>query len=261
MPTAFAIAAHHDDIEFLMAGTLLQLRAVGWQLHYMNLASGNCGTVEYDAATIVRIRREEAKAAAAKLGATFHDSLVNDLEILYELPTLRRLAAVVRDVSPDIVLTHAPADYMEDHMNACRLAVTAAFVRGMPNFESDPPRPQVSGKVTVYHAQPYGNCDPLGNVVRPGIFVDTSPHLEIQTAALAEHRSQKDWLDKSQGLDSYLHKMHELAREVGKMSGRYEYAEGWRKHLHLGFCGAEDDPLSDALSKCSFSQCTPHAPS
>ncbi|MCC7085693.1 MAG: PIG-L family deacetylase, partial [Pirellulales bacterium] len=49
MPTVFAIAAHHDDIEFLMAGTLLRLCAAGWELHYMNLASGNCGTVEYDA--------------------------------------------------------------------------------------------------------------------------------------------------------------------------------------------------------------------
>jgi N-acetylglucosamine malate deacetylase 1 len=252
MPIAFTIAAHHDDIEFFMAGTLLQLRAVGWDLHYMNLANGSCGTVEYDAETIIRIRREEAKAAAAKLGATFHDSLVNDLEILYELPTLRRLAAIVREVSPDIVLTHAPSDYMEDHMNACRLAVTAAFVRGMPNFVTDPPRPHVGGKVTVYHAQPYGNRDPLGNPVRPTMFVDTTPHIELQTAALAEHRSQKDWLDKSQGLDSYLHKMHELAREVGAMSGRYECAEGWRKHLHMGFCGPDDDPLRDALAACSF---------
>ncbi len=252
MPTAFAIAAHHDDIEFFMAGTLLQLRARGWELHYMDLANGSCGTVEYDAATIIRIRREEAKAAATRLGATFHDSLVNDLEIFYELPTLKRLAAVVREVSPQIILTHAPADYMEDHMNACRLAVTAAFVRGMPNFETDPPRPSIDGKVTVYHGQPYGNHDPLGNIVKPAIFVDTTPHIDEQAAALAEHRSQKNWLDKSQGLDSYLHTMRELAREVGAMSGRYEYAEGWRKHLHLGLCSPDDDPLSEALADCSF---------
>ena len=191
MPTVFAIAAHHDDIEFIMAGTMLRLRDAGWQLHYMDLANGCCGTVEHDAATIIQIRREEAKAAAAKLGATFHDSIVNDLEIFYELPTLKRLAAVVREVAPDIILTHAPSDYMEDHMNASRLAVTAAFVRGMPNFSTNPPRPSAGGKVTVYHAQPYGNHDPLGNLVRPSIFVDTTPHIELQTAALAEHRSQK----------------------------------------------------------------------
>jgi hypothetical protein len=31
------------------------------------------------------------------------------------------------------------------------------------------------------------------------------------------------------------------------MSGRFEYAEGWRRHLHLGFCAADADPLSAAL--------------
>ena len=39
-----AIAAHPDDIEFLMAGTLLQLRRRGWSLHCLNLASGNLGS-------------------------------------------------------------------------------------------------------------------------------------------------------------------------------------------------------------------------
>ena len=63
------------------------------------------------------------------------------MEIFYDLPTLARLAAVMREVAPEILLTHPPADYMEDHMNACRLAVTAAFAREMPNFPTDPPRP------------------------------------------------------------------------------------------------------------------------
>lgn len=251
MPRVFAIAAHPDDIEFLMAGTLLQLRAVGWELHYMNLANGCCGTVEHDRETIIDIRRREAKAAAARLGAVFHETLTNDLEIFYDLPTLRRLASEIRTVAPDIVLTHAPADYMEDHMNTCRLAVTAAFARGMPNFPVDPPRDPVAGKVTLYHAQPYGNRDPLGNIVRPRLFIDTTPFIDEQAAALAEHRSQKDWLDRSQGLDSYLHTMRELAREVGRMSDRYEYAEGWRRHLHGGFCDPDDDPLAEALAHCS----------
>jgi hypothetical protein len=34
---------------------------------------------------------------------------------------------------------------------------------------------------------------------------------------------------------------------VGKLSGQFEFAEGWRRHLHLGFSAAEIDPLKDAL--------------
>ena len=44
MPSALAIAAHPDDIEFVMAGTLLQLREAGWEIHYFNLSSGNMGS-------------------------------------------------------------------------------------------------------------------------------------------------------------------------------------------------------------------------
>jgi LmbE family N-acetylglucosaminyl deacetylase len=247
MPRAFAIAAHPDDIEFFMSGTLMLLARAGWEIHYMNVADGCCGTTEYDAATIARMRREEARDAAASIGAAFHESLVRDMEVLYDRPTLGRLAAIVREVSPTILLTHSPDDYMEDHQNTCRLAVSAAFARGMPNFSTDPPRPAGGGKVTVYHAQPYGNCDPLRRPVRPEIFVDVTGLIEQKADMLARHASQKKWLDESQGHDSYLDTMRRLGREVGRMSGRFEYAEGWRRRLHLGFCGPDDDPLVVAL--------------
>ena len=252
MPTAFAIAAHPDDIEFLMGGTLLLLKQAGYEIHYMNLANGCCGTTQYDRETIAKIRAAEAQAACRLVGFEWHAPLVGDLEIFYEPMTLAKLASIVRDVAPRIILTHAPSDYMEDHMNACRLAVTAAFSRGMPNFPVDPPRPIVTEPVTIYHAQPYGNVDPLRRPVRPEIFVDVSSVHERKTAMLAEHKTQKQWLDESQGLDSYLHTMKELDRQVGAMSGRYELAEGWRRHLHLGFCGPEDDPLSEALRGSSY---------
>jgi LmbE family N-acetylglucosaminyl deacetylase len=159
------------------------------------------------------------------------------------------VAAVIREVAPTIVLTHAPSDYMEDHMNASRLALTAAFARGMPNFPTDPPRPAVSGKVTVYHAQPYSNHDPLRRPVEPDLYVDVSDLIEQKIAALAEHKSQKQWLDESQGHDSYLETLRALDAEVGRMSCVYRYAEGWRRHLHLGFCDKDDDPLRDALKQ------------
>jgi LmbE family N-acetylglucosaminyl deacetylase len=247
MKRAFAVAAHPDDIEFVMAGTLILLSRAGYEIHYMNIANGCCGSTEYSAEDTARVREREARAAAALIGAVFHPPLVNDLEVFYDRPTLTRLAAVMRDVAPEILLVHAPSDYMEDHMIACRLAVTAAFTRGMPNYPTDPRRQPVDQDVTVYHAQPHGNRDPLGQVVRPGIFVDVETVLELKTTMLGCHRSQQRWLDASQGLSSYVATMHELMAEVGRMSGRYRVAEGWRRHLHYGFCAADADPLIQAL--------------
>ena len=69
MRTALAIAAHPDDIEFLMSGTLMLLKDAGFAIHYMNLANGCCGSTEYDADEIARIRRDEARAAATRVSA------------------------------------------------------------------------------------------------------------------------------------------------------------------------------------------------
>src|SRR5438045_8539428 len=113
-PVAIAIAAHPDDIEFYMAGTLLLLGRAGYELHYFNLANGNCGSTEQNAAETRRLREQEARAAARVLGARFHRSLTNDLEIVYSTALLRRVASVIRQVHPTIVLTHSQQDYMED---------------------------------------------------------------------------------------------------------------------------------------------------
>ena len=247
MNRVFAVAAHPDDIEFLMSGTLMRLRDAGYEVHYMNLANGCCGSSQHDAATIAGIRAAEARRAAESIGAVFHASICNDMEIFYDKSTLLTLASIVREVEPRILLTHAPSDYMEDHTNTCRLAVTAAFGRGMPNFPVIPPRDAIDTPVTVYHAQPYSNQDPLRRRVCADLYVDVSGLIERKTQMLACHASQKSWLDESQGHDSYLKTLRDLDADVGRMSGRFEFAEGWRRHLHLGFCGPDDDPLREAL--------------
>ena len=67
--------------------------------------------------------------------------------------------------------------------------------------------------------------------------------------AIAAHVSQKAWLDVTQGMDSYLRVLDNMSMTLGEMSGRYEHAEGWRRHLHWGFCGPDDDPLRAALGE------------
>ncbi len=251
MPTksAIAIGAHPDDIEFYMAGTLLLLKKAGYEIHYLNVASGNCGSAIYNSAATRSIRNTEARAAAKILGAQFHPSLADDLEIFYNLELLRGLAAVVREVKPGIVLTHSPFDYMEDHTNTSRLAVAAAFTRGMPNFRTTPVRPVADYETTVYHAMPHGLCDQLRRRIVPGLFVNTTSTHKTKRDALARHKSQSSWLDVSQGLNSYLLAMEDMSREIGRMSKHFQHAEGWRRHLHLGFCAAGTDPLSQVLAK------------
>jgi hypothetical protein len=66
---------------------------------------------------------------------------------------------------------------------------------------------------------------------------------------LAQHKSQSEWLDATQGMGSYVETMAEAAREVGGRFGGCECAEGWRRHNHMGYCGADFTPLETVLKE------------
>jgi LmbE family N-acetylglucosaminyl deacetylase len=243
----FAIAAHPDDIEFMMAGTLFLLKEAGCEIHYMNVANGSCGTDCHKIDEIVAIRRQESIQACEYLGAIFHDSLVNDIEIFYEKKLISQLCSIIRQVAPDIILTQYPYEYMEDHSNTCRAVVTAAFCRGMKNFPVIPDVKPISRPVTLYHSLPYGLKDPLRGPITSDFYVDVTPFIENKVEMLAKHKSQKEWLDVSQGLDAYLITMKEMMAEIGKMSGKFNYAEGWIRHSHIGFYQESANLLKEIL--------------
>lgn len=245
MKTAIAIGAHPDDIEFMMAGTLLLLKKHGYQIHYLNVSSGNVGSTEHSSEATAAIRLKEAENAAEILDAQFHPPFCNDIEIFYTEKNIRHLASIFRVVKPKIILTHSPVDYMEDHTNTCRLVVSAAFVREMKNFKTTPPIDADLYDCTIYHSLPHTLRDPLRRKIYAGSYVNTSSVLEIKSEALKAHESQQSWLNISQNLNSYLQAMDEISFEVGKMSKKFIHAEGWRRHLHYGLCAPDTDPLKD----------------
>jgi hypothetical protein len=43
--------------------------------------------------------------------------------------------------------------------------------------------------------------------------------------------------------------MEEMSAELGTLSRKFKFAEGWRRHLHLGFSAEDLDPLQEELKK------------
>lgn len=223
------------------------LRECGAAIHMWSIANGCCGTRTLSRGEIIRLREEESKASALEAGAAWHPPVADDMAVFFTPDLLAKVTAVVREIGPDIMLVPSPFDYMEDHVNTSRLLVTAAFARGMPNFETDPPDPPRDGTTVIYHAMPYGLRDAMRRTVRPGQYVDVSPVMDKKRAMLSTHRTQDEWLDASQGIGSYRGAMEEMCRRVGEMSGRFALAEGWTRHNHLGYGPGDEDPLSEML--------------
>lgn len=247
--TVLAIGAHADDVEFNMAGTLCLLKEVGFELHIMTLAHCDLDSNELSRQEMARIRRQEAERSAEVIGGVYHPSMVPDLMVFYEDGLLRKVASVIREVRPTIVLLPSLEDYMEDHTNTARLAVTACFSRGMRNYLTDPPRDPVDHDVFLYHAQPHLNRDQMGNFIVPEIFVDIERVMETKLAMLRCYESQLAWLQETQGMDDFLEAMRSTCSELAEKSGipALSFAEGFRKHSHVGFSAKDDDPLTDVL--------------
>jgi len=244
---ALAMAAHPDDIEFMMSGTLLLLKKAGAEIHMCNLANGCYGSQVYSKDDAARVRALEARASAQVAGAVWHPSLFDDVGLYYDAPSVAKVTAVVREVQPDIVLTLSRYDYMEDHEYASRLTSSATFNRCLPSYVTDPPVPSINKPVAVYHSLPHALMDMMRNPVVPEFCIDVGSVMDIKREMLAQHKSQREWLDATQGMGSYVESMADAAREVGTRYGGCEYAEGWRRHNHMGYCGPEFSPLQALL--------------
>ncbi|HNX36567.1 MAG TPA: PIG-L family deacetylase [Kiritimatiellia bacterium] len=246
---ALAMAAHPDDIEFMMAGTLLLLKQAGAEIHMCNLANGCYGSQVYSKDEAARVRAQEAQAAARVAGAVWHPSLFDDVGLYYDAPSVAKVTAVVREIQPDIVLTTSRYDYMEDHEYAARLTCSAAFNRCLPSYVTDPPVPSTNKPVAIYHSLPHALMDMMRNPVVPEFCIDVGSVMDQKREMLAQHKSQSEWLDATQGMGSYVESMVHAAHDVGSRYGGCEYAEGWRRHNHMGYCGAGFAPLQTLLKK------------
>ena len=244
MKTVFAVAAHPDDIEFMMAGTLLRLRNIGYEIHYMNIANGCLGSNIYDAEELAEMREKEAKKSCKTSKAVFHKSICADMEIYFEKELVSKVASIVREVEPEIVLVQHPLDYMEDHRNAQRIAIQAVFARGLKNFICNPPKEITNQQVAIYHAVSHGLHDYMRNKIIANYYIDIEEVLEEKKLLLSCHESQQEWLEASQGLNSYINDMINFMKEMGRDSCKYKYAEGWLQHSHLGFSTENFNPLS-----------------
>ena len=216
-PVVLAVGAHPDDIEFLMAGTLFLLKEKGFEIHYMNIGDGCCGSTTLSREEIAEVRVGEARKAADRLGAIWHPPIAHDLEIFYSNDLIKPMTQIIRQINPHILLIHSLNDYMEDHTVSARICRTAAFLRNVPNFlpyQKD----YVSKDLTIYHAQPLGNITEMGNPVKPTIYVDITTVINKKKDMLACHESQRSWL-QNKGMDEYLDSMEAAACQLGEWSG------------------------------------------
>jgi N-acetylglucosamine malate deacetylase 1 len=220
-----AVGAHPDDLEILCGGTLAKYAVLGHHVTMAHLTDGARGHTEMAPAELAAVRKREAEAAGAIIGAEVIGLGLPDAGLFDTPDTRASVVELVRQARPDVIITLSPDDYSADHVTTSRLVCTAGFLATAPLVE------------TATHAQevlcPVFFADTcVGLNFLPTHYVDITDTFEQKHRMLQEHKSQLRWLDDSQGMN---------ALEVIEVTGRYRglqagvrYAEGFRAYSAWG---------------------------
>jgi LmbE family N-acetylglucosaminyl deacetylase len=142
--SALAIAAHPDDIEFGCGATFAKWASAGCVINHLVCTDGSKGTWDPDAdiAALVPQRQDEQRAAAKALGSTGEVRFLGyvDGELDSGLDARERVARVIRELRPEVVLGHDPWKRYRlhpDHRHAGWLTVDGIVAARDPHFFRD----------------------------------------------------------------------------------------------------------------------------
>lgn len=140
---ALAIGAHPDDVEFGCGATLAKWAAAGCVVHHLILTDGSKGTwdVAADTAELAARRQHEQREAARRLSGPNAGEVrflgYVDGELDSGVAARSRVAKVIRELRPDVVLGHDPWKRYRlhpDHRHAGTLACDAVVAARDPHF-------------------------------------------------------------------------------------------------------------------------------
>ena len=144
--SALAIAAHPDDVEFGCGGLLAKWAASGCVIHHLVCTDGSKGTWDADADVVaLAARRQDEQREAARRLAGDHPASAGEVRFLgcvdgeldSDLVTRGRVAEVIRELRPEVVLGHDPWKRYRlhpDHRHAGLLACEGIVAARDPHF-------------------------------------------------------------------------------------------------------------------------------
>lgn len=218
-----AIGAHPDDIEISCAGTLAKMVQSGHEVVICHVSDGDKGHYEIPAAELIAIRQQEARQAGAVIGCPVLSLGMRDGRILADDEHSRSLFIdLLCSVQPDLVITHAPNDYMPDHVAVSRLVFDTTFLATLPGASVNHP---FAAKVpSLFY------MDNLSGIeFQPTLYVDITDTFRAKATMLEQHQSQLVWLKEHDNVD-VLDLMTTLSKFRGIQAG-CTYAEGFIQHM------------------------------
>lgn len=216
------VAPHPDDGELGMGGTILKLVRQGHAVHLLDMCNGEPtprGTPE--------TREREWTAATRILGCTRSNLGLVNRQITHDIASRHKLAAVIREVRPEVMFIPFSPDAHPDHVAVTRIAEDARFDAKLTktNIPGEPWHPK---RIIYFY------CTHLRIDFRPTFCIDISETQADKLRACACYESQ--------GLSSAggaIEMVTETAAYFGNRIGT-AYAEPFFSHEVIGLAGLNE---------------------
>ncbi len=218
-----AIGCHPDDIEINCAGTLAKCVKRGDNVTVCHVCNGNLGHEIISPEELRDIRRQEAIKAGSLAGIKVVTCDIGDVLVYNQDKSHRdKVIDIIREADPDFIITHAPNDYMPDHVAVSKLVFDASFAASVPHYESGVKK--ASKVVPIFYMDNLGGLDFI-----PTEYVDVSDEIDLKLEMLECHESQLKWMRDHDNID-----FADFVKTTAKYRGyqcNCAYAEGFRQCL------------------------------
>jgi 4-oxalomesaconate hydratase len=183
--TMLVVSAHAGDFVWRAGGAIAAATARGERAVVACLSYGERGEsasqwlAGKSLDEIKAIRRDEAEAAAAALGAEIEFLDAGDYPLLPSRELLDQLVRLYRRVQPTVVLTHPLIDpYNGDHPAAARLAIEARILAQAIGYDAPG---EVLGAPPVFFFEPHQpeQCD-----FKPDVLLDITAAFPAKQQAM-----------------------------------------------------------------------------
>lgn len=224
-----AFAAHPDDVEISMSGTLMKHIAAGKKVGIVDLTQGELGT-----RGTAQTRSEESKRATDLMGIHYRTNL-KMADGFFEITTENRLAIIreVRRCKPVVVFANSITDRHPDHARASKLVSEACFYAGLRKIstELDGVEQEAYRPRSVYHYI-------QDRYIEPNFIVDITPFIDKKIEVLNCYNTQffnpnsnepKTPISGAEFFDFLKGRMADFGRSIG-----VPFAEGFTSERVIG---------------------------
>ena len=209
------IAAHPDDAEISAGGTILRLVDAGARVGILDITRGEMGT-----RGTPEDRAAEAAKATEVLGLAWRGNLEQpDGRVQVTVDARERLAKHLRELRPELVLSHHLDDPHPDHEASARLAKEAWYLSGLKQLAKITGGPDAKRPAQLAHFQSHTQFEPT-------FIVDIEPVWERKREAVLAYATQLQPSDQKDdgkhflyGVD-ILERVETKARSYGERIGK-----------------------------------------